>query len=100
VAPERIQARIAKLDEQIAKAKPYNRVKLLQQRIDLEKALKSSESSTPSARLDDLEDEFRNVAWSYSQAHGLTYEAWRRLGVPGRVLQAAGIRPTRKVRSA
>ena len=39
-----------------------------------------------------LEAAFIQVAEPYSRRNGISYEAWRAVGVEGRVLEAAGIR--------
>jgi hypothetical protein len=38
-----------------------------------------------------LEREFAKVAQAYSQRKGISYAAWRELGVPADVLKRAGI---------
>ena len=40
---------------------------------------------------DVLEDEFVDAASGYSQRKGISYTAWRELGVPASVLKRAGI---------
>ena len=87
--PESIAKRLAAIDEQLATADPLNRLHLVQERLDLERELASSEGD--GAGLDELEAAFVEVAAAYGERKGLTYEAWRAIGVAPRVLKAAGI---------
>ena len=57
--------------------------------MDLEHELAKSEGD--GADLDELEAGFVEVASVYGERKGLTYEAWRSIGVEPRVLKAAGI---------
>ena len=41
--------------------------------------------------LTELENGFVDAAKGYSQSKGLTYTAWRSVGVPAELLQRAGI---------
>jgi hypothetical protein len=41
--------------------------------------------------VDQLEEAFVAVARSYGERHGISYAAWRELGVPAAVLRRAGI---------
>ena len=87
--PESIASRLVAIDEQLATADPLNRLHLVQERLDLERELSSSDGD--SADLGELEAAFIEVAASYGERKGLTYEAWRSTGVAPRVLKAAGI---------
>jgi hypothetical protein len=62
--PKTLEDRLAKLDEVVA-----------------------SRGAAPA----ELEDDFAAVAADYAEKHGITYMAWRRLGVPARVLRKAGL---------
>ena len=42
-----------------------------------------------------LEDEFVGVAKAYSERNGISYQAWREVGVPAAVLSHAGISRSR-----
>ncbi len=95
INPERIQARIAELNERIAKASPVVKVRLIAERNRLKAQLENNKDTEPT-NLETLEDEFLNVIWEFSKVHGLGYAEWREAGVPMRVLQAAGFRPGRK----
>jgi hypothetical protein len=87
--PDSIAKRIATIDERLPSADPLSRLHLLQERMDLESELASAEGG--GIDLDDLEVAFTEVAAAYGERKGLTYEAWRSIGVEPRVLKAAGI---------
>lgn len=86
---EGMAKRLAAIDEQLATADPLNRVHLLQERLDLERELTAVEGD--GADVDELEAAFIEVAAAYAERKGLTYDAWRSVGVAPRVLKAAGI---------
>ena len=85
---ESMHKRIEAIGEALESATPIRRVQLVQERIDLEREL-----STPDEIVDisELEDDFVAVAVSYSGRKGITYAAWREVGVPAAVLKRAGI---------
>ena len=85
---ESMHKRIEAIGEALESATPIRRVQLVQERIDLERQL-----STPDEIVDisELEDGFVTVAVSYSGRKGITYAAWREVGVPAAVLKRAGI---------
>jgi hypothetical protein len=87
--PESMTKRIATIDDRLATADALSRLHLLQERMDLEHEL--SATGGDGAGLDDLEAAFTEVAATYGTRKGLTYEAWRSIGVEPRVLKAAGI---------
>ena len=86
---ESIAKRLAAVDEQLATADPLSRLHLVQERLDLE--LELSAGGDDSAELEELEAAFIDVAADYGERKGLTYEAWRSVGVEPRVLKAAGV---------
>ena len=86
---EGINNRLAAIDQQVAAADPLSRVHLLQERMDLEQELAAAGGDAD--ELEDLEAGFIEVAAAYGERKGLTYEAWRSIGVEPRVLKAAGI---------
>ena len=85
---ESMRKRIEAIGEALETASPIRRVQLVQERIDLEREL-----SAPAEVVDisELEDGFLAVAVSYSGRKGITYAAWREVGVPAAVLKRAGI---------
>ena len=66
-----------------------NRLHLVQERLDLDRELAGAEGD--GTDLDELETAFVAVVAAYGDRKGLTYEAWRSVGVEPRVLKAAGI---------
>jgi Xaa-Pro aminopeptidase len=82
------------LDETVGslgKASPLDRVHLLQRRIDLEAeldVLRGAGNGNDVA----LEKAFVKALPGYTRRKHLSYGAWREVGVPARVLRAAGIR--------
>ena len=87
--PESVQKRLAAIDEKIAEADPLTRLHLVQERMDLESELASSDNAVD---LKGLEDEFVAAAAPYGARKGITYAAWRQLGVDPAVLRRAGVR--------
>ncbi len=87
--PEGINNRLAAIDEQLAAADPLSRVHLAQERMDLEHELAAAGGDA--GEVEELEAGFIEVAAAYGERKGLTYEAWRSIGVEPRVLKAAGI---------
>lgn len=72
---------------------PLTRLKLVQEMIDLETEIERSDAANG---LEELEAEFVAVARSYAARKGISYAAWRHMGVPARVLADAGIGPSRR----
>lgn len=89
-----VEKRLSTIDERLkAETDPLKRVDLLQSRIKASGALASvSESFDLSA----LENEFAKVAKDYGDRKGLSYAAWRGVGVPAAALKKAGIARTRQ----
>lgn len=86
--PESIKKRLAAIDDQIATENAINRLQLVQERIDLTAELEASDDAIDIA---DLEKDFVAAAGGYSERKGISYAAWRELGVPASVLSDAGI---------
>lgn len=89
---ERMQARISELPDEIAQAKPLKRVHLIQELMDLEAELAKEEEPMD---ISAVEGEFIAIASEYSGRKGISYGAWREVGVPASVLKAAGVARTR-----
>jgi len=87
--PESIAKRLAAIDEQLGTADALNPLHLVQERLDLER--ERAEAEGDGAELDELETAFVAVAAACGERKGLTYEAWRSIGVEPRILKAAGI---------
>ena len=86
--PDSMKKRLARIDAEIETADALKRLQLIQERLDL-----SAELETASEKVDlsGLEQEFVDAAAAYSQRKGISYAAWRELGVEAAVLKRAGI---------
>lgn len=86
--PESVQKRLDRIDVELAKADPLKRLQLIQERLDLK-----TELETAGAKVDltELEREFVSAAAAYSKRKGISYAAWRELGVEAAVLKRAGV---------
>lgn len=90
-----LEQKIESLHEDIAdEANLLRRVKLIQKRFDTEDKLKAVDTSVD---YDALEADFIGVVVSYSERNQISYHTWREVGVPAKVLKAAGIKRTRRV---
>jgi len=87
--PESVQKRLAAIDEKLTEADALTRLHLVQERMNLENELASSDSTVD---IQALEDEFAAAAAPYGTRKGITYAAWRQLGVDPAVLRNAGIK--------
>jgi len=67
---------------------PVRRLDLVQRRMDIKHWIDGGASED---HLQELEDRFVDIASSYSYRKRISYAAWREIGVPARVLKAAGI---------
>jgi hypothetical protein len=86
---ESVQKRLAVIEERLADADPLTRLHLVQERMDLENELASTGNVVD---MEALENEFAVAAGPYGARKGITYAAWRQLGVDASVLRKAGIR--------
>jgi hypothetical protein len=87
-SPESMKKRLDAVENELATADPLKRLHLVQERLDLQAALEATEATVD---LEALEKEFISAAATYSERKGISYSAWRELGVPGGVLERAGI---------
>ena len=85
---ETIEKRLAAIDEQLDSADGLTELRLVQERIDLGNELASMGDG---ADLAATEAAFVDVAKSYSERQGISYAAWREVGVQPAVLKRAGI---------
>jgi hypothetical protein len=67
---------------------PLRRVEVIEQRLKAEKALEDAQK-TPD--INALAADFSDAVASYSERKGITYKAWRELGVPAVVLREGGL---------
>lgn len=94
MTPEKLEERIAGTRQAIAEEDdPARRVELIQQRMDDEERLAAMQDQPD---MDALETAFVDAAAEYSDRKGISYSAWRELGVPAAVLKKAGVKRTRR----
>jgi hypothetical protein len=86
--PDSIKKRLAAIDASLDDASALRRLQLVQERMDLTKEL---EQSGAKVDLSSLESAFVKTAAKYAKRKGITYAAWRELGVSADVLKQAGI---------
>jgi hypothetical protein len=83
-----MQKRLDRIEAELGGADPLKRLQLVQERIDLNAELARADEKVD---LTQLEDGFARAALPYSERKGISYAAWRELGVPAAVLKRAGI---------
>ena len=83
-----ISRRLEKIEAELESADPLKRLQLTQEQLDLTEELESMDRGV---NLADLEDDFVKVARGYAERKGITYAAFRQIGVPAAVLKRAGI---------
>ena len=86
--PDSIKSRLAAIDKELPDADPMTELKLRQERRNLESELHSRSSGLDHAA---IEKSFISVAKSYGERQGISYSAWREVGVDAAVLKKAGI---------
>ena len=91
--PESIQKRLAAIDVEYSVAPALQRLQLIQEELDLEAELAIVDEVIDVSR---LEKAFIKVARAYGDRKGISYSAWRSVGVSAAVLQSAGVVRTRK----
>lgn len=85
---ESVRAQLFAVETALASADPIRELQLVQKRMDLVAELASFGTSTD---ISALETAFVTVAKSYSERNGISYAAWREIGIDPSVLKAAGI---------
>jgi hypothetical protein len=85
-----IHEALAAVDARLATAGKLTELQLVQQRINLEAELARAERA-PDLRA--LEEAFVRSAKAYGDRRGISYRAWRHVGVRPDTLAAAGITP-------
>lgn len=84
-----LRSRLTKLNAKIDMTdNPLTRVALIQSRLDLEQRISDASGEID---MDALERDFIRVAREYSANKGITWAAWREVGVPAAVLKATGL---------
>ena len=86
--PDSIAKRLQAIERALPEADPLTRVKLIQEQMDLQIEGEQLQLKTD---LSDLEAEFVRSARSYSERKGISYAAWRAIGVSPAILKKAGI---------
>lgn len=90
--PESMKKRLARIEEELTSADPLKRLQLTQERLDLKREL---DAVNEKVDLSGLERDFIKAAGAYSDRKGISYAAWRELGVEPTVLKRAGINRSR-----
>ena len=86
---ESVQRRLTAIDEKVNDVDALTRLHLVQEKMNLEAELASTDNAVD---LGSLEDGFVAAAAPYGQRKGITYAAWRQAGVDPAVLRKAGIK--------
>jgi len=89
--PESVERQLAVLEGEMEGASVTKRLDLIQQRIDLEADLETLQQAG-SVDLSALEAGFATHAAAYGGRRGISYAAWREIGVSSATLKSAGIR--------
>lgn len=87
--PASIEKRLKAIDASIDGATSIKHLELVQERMDLESELAAMDDKPD---LDALRRDFVANAAAYSERKGISYAAWRELGVEAAVLKEAGIK--------
>ncbi len=90
--PDSIRKRLVAIDNSLATADPLARLHLVEERQRLESELSHTGETVDLAS---LEKSFIKVARVYGERKGISYSAWRTVGVSASVLQQAKIPRTR-----
>ena len=86
--PDSINRWIAAIDAALPSGTPVQKLELVQEKINLERELAAEGAAVD---LTELEQSFVESAAAYSERKGISYAAWRAVGVPAGVLTRAGI---------
>jgi hypothetical protein len=86
--PDSINKRLAAIDAQFDDVSALQQLQLVQERLDLKRELDTMNTKID---LSALETAFVKTAAQYAQRKGISYAAWRELGVPADVLKKSGI---------
>ena len=89
--PESVERQLAVLEGEMEGASVTKRLDLIQQRINLETDLEALQQAG-SVDLSALEAGFATHAAAYGGRRGISYAAWREVGVSSATLKSAGIR--------
>ena len=92
---DNVKARISAIGEAMGNASATKRLDLVQERLDLEAELDAM-ARAGSVDMGGLEAGFVKAAASYGGRRGISYAAWREMGVHATTLKAAGVPRTRR----
>ena len=92
---DNVKARISAIGEAMGNASATKRLDLVQERLDLEAELDAM-ARAGSVDMGGLEAGFIKSAASYGSGRGISYAAWREMGVHATTLKAAGVPRTRR----
>jgi hypothetical protein len=87
--PESMKRRLTAIEKQLETADALTRLNLIQERLDLEHQLETSQDAVD---MKALEDDFVRTAKTYGERKGISYAAWREAGVDAAVLRRANIK--------
>lgn len=83
-----VAKRLEQVETELRSADPLKRLQLIQERLDLVTELEQMDDGN---NLGELEEEFVKVAKGYAARKGISYAAFRELGVAASTLKRAGI---------
>ncbi|MDA8270291.1 MAG: hypothetical protein M0Z39_02635 [Actinomycetota bacterium] len=85
---------MSSIDNTIKNTHPLNRLHLTQKKIELTQELERIKNGPD---IGELENQFVSIAMEYSKRKGISFPAWKELGVSPDVLARAGIAPTGRI---
>lgn len=80
--------RLERIEDELETADALKRLQLTQEQLDLAEELANMDNGID---ISELESEFTRVAKGYAERKGISYAAFRQIGVPAAVLKKAGI---------
>lgn len=83
-----VQKRIDAIESELESAKSLKKLQLIQERLDLIDELEHMDSTVD---IEALERDFIEVARPYAERRGISYSAFREMGIEANVLKKAGI---------
>ena len=91
---ESITRQLSSIDMTIKNTHPLNRLHLTQKKIELTQELERIKNGPD---IGELENQFISIAMEYSKRKGISFPAWKELGVSPDVLARAGIAPNGRI---
>jgi uncharacterized protein YicC (UPF0701 family) len=88
-----VSKRISSIESELENAQPLRKLEMIQERLDLLDELETFDETVDMAA---LEKQFISVAKSYAARRGISYAAFREMGIAAPVLKKAGIGRARK----